>query len=640
MCKDEECHCHSISDLFCGSTLPTTATTTITTPSTSECERRCSIFCKPPRPTNCVCTGGRTQCIETTLPTTEATTSSKPTSTLNANPCERSCDVGSGYRTCGEILTSEDNDYDCKRLAQMGCNQCYGCDKCNRLVATSTSTPAKPTQILPDDTMDPAQYSASKGIENSENTWTKIPGMRCARDNRDHFWYAEWWYNSIISYKHDSMEACQKECEKNPYCNACDYWPGRPRPDTYGEFRSFYQCDLRAGAPCAGTQCSHVMMLDRKDKNWVVKGRQCSSKATCGYTDKMARGMHYDWFFLYQGGMVTLSPDSEDETYTCLRHSLQPEVVYGSNTGLAPGNYGVPTTTTTTTPAPTNAPSKIFGRGDMGPCLQWDSKEIDVWKLGAKYREQESGRCFCFYDKSIAPWVRVPVNSYFCVQWSCSQTETSVRRYGSTYTRNSYYRYSSYYSYYSGYTRDQEITNCACTLLSANGKFCQEWQCVENVDLASEMHHLTWDDFDELETERYVCTDTEIKGTLDGKYCMAWTGTIVGRHEFELTDCRVTSQYNGQFYPTTWSCLEDGYHFWQRSWVGVVMACIFMVFSIIFALGKGGEAEPAVLLIFLTIAFVIATLISVMCAGLVGFIAVVSVFAVLAIALGVCIIKK
>ena len=65
-----------------------------------------------------------------------------------------------------------------------------------------------------------------------------------------------------------------------------------------------------------------------------------------------------------------------------------------------------------------------------------------------------------------------------------------------------------------------------------------------------------------------------------------------------------------------------------------------MVFSIIFALGKGGETEPAVLLIFLTIAFVIATLISVMCAGLVGFIAVVSVFAVLAIALGVCIIKK
>ena len=30
----------------------------------------------------------------------------------------------------------------------------------------------------------------------------------------------------------------------------------------------------------------------------------------------------------------------------------------------------------------------------------------------------------------------------------------------------------------------------------------QEWQCVENVDLAKESYHLSWDDFDALETER------------------------------------------------------------------------------------------------------------------------------------------
>jgi len=175
--------------------------------------------------------------------------------------------------------------------------------------------------------------------------------------------------------------------------------------------------------------------------------------------------------------------------------------------------------------------------------------------------------------------------------------------------------------------------------MSANGKFCQEWQCVENVDLASESHHLTWDDFDELETERYVCTETEIKGTLNGKYCMAWTGSIVGRHEFELTDCRVTGRYGGQFYPSQWSCLEDGYKFWQRSWVGVVMSCIMMVLSVVFALSKSESGfEPLVLLIFESIAFVIATLICVMCAGIVGFIAVVSVFAVVAIGLVVCVI--
>ena len=29
---------------------------------------------------------------------------------------------------------------------------------------------------------------------------------------------------------------------------------------------------------------------------------------------------------------------------------------------------------------------------------------------------------------------------------------------------------------------------------------------------------------------QYVCTETEIKGTLDGNYCMKWTGNIVGRN--------------------------------------------------------------------------------------------------------------
>ena len=38
---------------------------------------------------------------------------------------------------------------------------------------------------------------------------------------------------------------------------------------------------------------------------------------------------------------------------------------------------------------------------------------------------------------------------------------------------------------------------------------------------------------------QYVCTETEIKGTLDGKYCMEWTGNIVGRHVCVLCVCSV-----------------------------------------------------------------------------------------------------
>jgi len=280
----------------------------------------------------------------------------------------------------------------------MGCN-CDGCDKCDR-PPISTSTPAKTTQKLPTQKL-PKQYSVSDG-EDAKNTWTKIPGMRCARDNRDHFWYAEWWYNSIISHQHASMEECQKDCERNPYCNACDYWPARPRPQSYGAYRSFFLCDLRDGAPCEENDCSHVMLLDRKDKNWVVKARQCATKETCGYTEKMARGMHYDWYFLYQGGMVSLVPDSEEETYTCTRHSLQQTVQTGNN-ALAPGNYGAPTTTTTTI---TNAPSAIFGPGNAGPCLQWKSKEVDVWRWGKKAYGNRIWEMFLFLqeiNRSLGP---------------------------------------------------------------------------------------------------------------------------------------------------------------------------------------------------------------------------------------------
>ena len=59
-------------------------------------------------------------------------------------------------------------------------------------------------------------------------------GFRCARDNRDQFWFQEWWYNSIIKHDHSSMEECQRFCESDIYCGACDFWsvsfPGRISP--------------------------------------------------------------------------------------------------------------------------------------------------------------------------------------------------------------------------------------------------------------------------------------------------------------------------------------------------------------------------------------------------------------------------
>ena len=31
--------------------------------------------------------------------------------------------------------------------------------------------------------------------------------------------------------------------------------------------------------------------------------------------------MHYDWYGIFQGGMLPLSPDSEDEQYSCEKYS-------------------------------------------------------------------------------------------------------------------------------------------------------------------------------------------------------------------------------------------------------------------------------------------------------------------------------
>ena len=36
--------------------------------------------------------------------------------------------------------------------------------------------------------------------------------------------YQEWWYNSIIAHNYGSMDECQRFCEKDPFCGACDFW--------------------------------------------------------------------------------------------------------------------------------------------------------------------------------------------------------------------------------------------------------------------------------------------------------------------------------------------------------------------------------------------------------------------------------
>ena len=55
--------------------------------------------------------------------------------------------------------------------------------------------------------------------------------------NNPHMWhirFQDWWYNSIIKHDHSSMEQCQRFCESDIYCGACDFWsvsfPGRISP--------------------------------------------------------------------------------------------------------------------------------------------------------------------------------------------------------------------------------------------------------------------------------------------------------------------------------------------------------------------------------------------------------------------------
>ena len=42
--------------------------------------------------------------------------------------------------------------------------------------------------------------------------------------DHNHYRYQSWWYNSIIARNYNSMEECQRFCEEDDYCGACDYW--------------------------------------------------------------------------------------------------------------------------------------------------------------------------------------------------------------------------------------------------------------------------------------------------------------------------------------------------------------------------------------------------------------------------------
>merc|ERR1712032_1335982 len=115
-----------------------------------------------------------------------------------------------------------------------------------------------------------------------------------------------------------------------------------------------------------------VMILDRAEKTWSQKSRSCSTMEECDYYGKTVRAMHYDWYGIFQGGMIPLTPDSEDETYNCIRqlHKSKPPDQYDTS-----GGYTTPSTTTF-------PPDK-----DPGPCVEWSTKEMDqkkkTWRLNS-----------------------------------------------------------------------------------------------------------------------------------------------------------------------------------------------------------------------------------------------------------------
>merc|ERR1712032_459503 len=116
-----------------------------------------------------------------------------------------------------------------------------------------------------------------------------------------------------------------------------------------------------------------VMILDRAEKTWSQKSRSCSTMEECDYYGKTVRAMHYDWYGIFQGGMIPLTPDSEDETYGCTRHLHQPS----QQIHAVPLNpqMGIAYTTPTTTTFPPNK--------DPGFCVEWTAKETDKVTLSS-----------------------------------------------------------------------------------------------------------------------------------------------------------------------------------------------------------------------------------------------------------------
>merc|ERR1719181_251885 len=154
--------------------------------------------------------------------------------------------------------------------------------------------------------------------------------------------------------------------------------------------------------------------------------------------------MHYDWYGIFQGGMIPLSPDSEDESYSCLRqmHRSSPQLLIQA----LPSGYTTPSTTTF-------PPDK-----DPGHCVEWSASEKDKVTLSSKKTESEYGTCFCFQSPQFTPWLRVKASPHFCTQWSCSQTEVGSQVHnGNPYYYQGSTGYSSYRTYYSHWDTEREI---------------------------------------------------------------------------------------------------------------------------------------------------------------------------------------
>lgn len=196
-------------------------------------------------------------------------------------------------------------------------------------------------------------------------------------------------------------------------------------------------------------------------------------------------------------------------------------------------------------------------------CQAWDIQQTEYSKCFLIYNENDRGYSnVCCNDDNV--------NDYVCCATLCSD--------------------ASYNAVGPEYQPEKEAADCHCVTSASNGNYCEMWHCTEypvGIYLGYGNGY---------EEEDYTCREE----SLDGTYCQAWTGSIDGDEEFEVSTCQcdptadATPEANSNLTACgAWRCSEKGADYWFPNWTWFLLPFIFGVLGVVAVIGTNGNIKEA-----------------------------------------------